>query len=356
MRANDDIDGPLVDLLDRGVDFLGRLEARQLGDAHRPVGEAVREGLRVLLGEQGGRREQRDLLATHHGDEGRAQRDFGLAETDVAADETIHRLAARHIADHGGNRGGLVGRFLEAEAFRKFHVVARLERERMAFARRTARVQVEQFGGGIANLLGSAALGLFPLTGAERVKRGAFRIGAAIARNYVQLRDRHIEFAFAGVFEVQELGFTFAEIHRHQTHIAADAVLRMHDRVAHLQLGQVAHHRIDVARLFLAAPSRAAHERAVQLGFRDDSDAVGRHRKADGKRCNAKREAFVADQPVVEAIARRGSQMIVSQQLQQRLAPARRFRGKQHAVLGRLEIAAQCRDRIVCMAIDREIR
>ena len=46
-------------------DFLGRFEARQFGDAHRPVGEAVGKVLVVLLGEQRGRRQNRDLLAAH---------------------------------------------------------------------------------------------------------------------------------------------------------------------------------------------------------------------------------------------------------------------------------------------------
>ncbi len=157
----------------------------------------------------------------------------------------------------------------------------------MAFARGAAGVEIQQLGGGIADLLRGFALGLFPLARAERMQRRAFRIGAAIARDHVQLRDRHVELAVARVFEVQELGFAFAEIHRDETHIAADAVLRMHDRIADLQLGQVAHHRIDVARLFLAAASRAARERAVKLCFGDDRNAVDRHREAVGERRDA---------------------------------------------------------------------
>ena len=60
---------------------------------HRPVGEAVAEGLEVLLGEQRRGREDRDLLAAGDGDEGGAQRDLGLAEADVAAHQAVHRLA-----------------------------------------------------------------------------------------------------------------------------------------------------------------------------------------------------------------------------------------------------------------------
>ena len=49
----------------------------------------------MLLGEQRRRHEHRDLLAVGERDERRAQRDLGLAEADVAADEAVHRLARR---------------------------------------------------------------------------------------------------------------------------------------------------------------------------------------------------------------------------------------------------------------------
>ena len=62
--------------------------------------EALGEGLGVLAREQRGRHHDRDLLAVHRRDEGRAQRDFGLAEADVAADEPVHRLARAEIVEH----------------------------------------------------------------------------------------------------------------------------------------------------------------------------------------------------------------------------------------------------------------
>ena len=96
---------------ERGLDFLGRAEARQLGDLDRPLAEAVDQRLVVLLGQQRGRRQDRDLLAAGDGDEGGAQRDLGLAEADVAADQPVHRLRRDHVLDHGVDRGVLVGAF-----------------------------------------------------------------------------------------------------------------------------------------------------------------------------------------------------------------------------------------------------
>ena len=57
--------------------------------------QAVGEGLGVLARQQRRRHHHRHLLAVHRGDEGGAQRHFGLAEADVAADQPIHRPAGR---------------------------------------------------------------------------------------------------------------------------------------------------------------------------------------------------------------------------------------------------------------------
>ena len=53
----------------------------------------------VLLGENLGRRHERYLEAVLHGDERRHQRDDGLAGTDVALQQPVHRMRALHVAD-----------------------------------------------------------------------------------------------------------------------------------------------------------------------------------------------------------------------------------------------------------------
>jgi hypothetical protein len=57
----------------------------------------------MLFAEQGRRAEHGDLLAAGHGAEGGAQRDFGLAEADIAADQAVHRFAGAHVVDYGQN-------------------------------------------------------------------------------------------------------------------------------------------------------------------------------------------------------------------------------------------------------------
>ena len=121
------------------VASLARLEARQFGDLDRPVGEAVGESLEMLFAEQRGRAQHGHLLAAGHRAEGGAQGDFGLAEADVAADQPVHRLARAHVVDHGGDGGGLVGGFLEAETVGEGFVVVLVEAEGVALARGALR-------------------------------------------------------------------------------------------------------------------------------------------------------------------------------------------------------------------------
>jgi hypothetical protein len=70
----------------------------------------------MLAGEQRGRHHDGDLRAGHGGDEGGAQRDLGLAEADIAADQPVHRLAGGEILQHVGDGAGLVLGLGEGEA------------------------------------------------------------------------------------------------------------------------------------------------------------------------------------------------------------------------------------------------
>ena len=95
VRADDDVDrrrrrGPATTFARLG----GGEEAREHLDPDRVGREALGEGLEVLLGEQRRRHEHGGLLAVLDRLEDRPDRDLGLAEADVAADEPVHRRAA----------------------------------------------------------------------------------------------------------------------------------------------------------------------------------------------------------------------------------------------------------------------
>ena len=97
-------------------------------------------------------------------------------------------------------------------------------RQGRAALRLALRVQVEQLGGDVADLVGGALARLRPLVGAELVQRRAFGRGAGIARDQVQLLHRHVELVAAGVFEHHELAVLPGDLHDLQADVAADAV------------------------------------------------------------------------------------------------------------------------------------
>ena len=141
--------------------------------------------------------------------------------------------------------------------------------ERVALARRALRVEIQQFGGGVAHLLHRAALGLVPCAAAQLVQRRGFRRAAAVAADDMQLRHRHVEFVGVGIFQQQEFVLAFAEVEIDQPAIARDAMLLVHHRVADLELGQVAQHAFHVA-LFRGARGAAARLCGVEFGFGDE--------------------------------------------------------------------------------------
>ena len=102
---------------------LGRADhARELADAHRQAGEAVEEILGVLAREQGRRHDDRGLLAVDRRGEGGAQRDLGLAEADVAADQPVHRPAGGEIVERRFDRALLILRLVIGKAGAEFVV------------------------------------------------------------------------------------------------------------------------------------------------------------------------------------------------------------------------------------------
>ena len=94
------------------------------------------EGAEVLLREHRRRAEDRDLLAGHGDAERRADRDLGLAEADVAADEAVHRPRGLEVLVHVVDGARLVGRLVEGERRLEGAVVVVGRREGLAARRR----------------------------------------------------------------------------------------------------------------------------------------------------------------------------------------------------------------------------
>ena len=207
----------------------------------------------MLFGQQRGRHQHRDLLAGRGGDERGAHRDFGLAEADVAADHAVHRLRAGEVADHRFDRRMLVRCFLEREGRREWFVHRAVDIQRQACARLALGLDLEQFGGDVADLLGGLLLGLGPGLAAERMQRRGLRRRAGVAVDQVQLRDRHVEAVALGVFDLEVFAGQAAGVQRDQAAITADAMVLVHDRRAFGQFAEIADDRFRLAPGALAA-------------------------------------------------------------------------------------------------------
>ena len=93
MSANDDVHGAIGKPGARVVGLLGGDEPGEPPDLEWKGAEALGEPRIVLAGEQGGGGNHGDLLPCHGRNESGTQRDLGLAETNIAADQSVHRLA-----------------------------------------------------------------------------------------------------------------------------------------------------------------------------------------------------------------------------------------------------------------------
>jgi len=88
----------------------------------------------MLARQQCGRYDQRHLVALQGRDKGGAQRDFGLAEPDIAADQPIHRATRGKVAQDILDGPLLVVGFCPFEAGGEFVIgaVGRVKRHALA--------------------------------------------------------------------------------------------------------------------------------------------------------------------------------------------------------------------------------
>ena len=110
VRADEDVDLPELQPADDVGLLLGRPEPADDVDGDGEVGHPLAEGAVVLVGQDGRRYEQGDLLAALDDLQRRPHRDLGLAEPDVAAQQAVHRAAEGEVGIDLLDGRQLVGR------------------------------------------------------------------------------------------------------------------------------------------------------------------------------------------------------------------------------------------------------
>src|SRR5471030_2421750 len=354
--ADNNVDLAFGQISDGGIHFLGRLETAHHFHAHRPVGEAVAEAVVVLLGEQGGRHQNRHLATAVHGDERSTHRYFGLAETDVAADQSVHRFGREHVGAYGVDGGLLIRGFFERETGAEGRVIGFRVSEGMTFTGGAAGVDVEQLGGHVTHLFGSFALGLLPGLGAEAVQRGQRIVAAGVSGDQVQVGNRHVQLGAFGVLQSQEFGNLVVDFQSRQTQITADTVVYVHHRRAFAQLGEVLDHCIVVAVGTLFPATTLHHPLTEQRAFGDQRQRRVIQHQAFVQRRNGDRQAILARDKVRPAVDGFRSQLQAFEQFQQHFTTARRLGGKQHATGELVEETRQRRQWLGGLGFDGQVR
>ena len=108
MRADDDVDLATGELRDDLLLLLLRAEPADHVDLDREAGESIPQRAQMLEGQDGRRRQKRDLLAVDHGLECGAHRHFGLAVAHVAAEQAVHRRRGFEVAGDVSDRRLLI--------------------------------------------------------------------------------------------------------------------------------------------------------------------------------------------------------------------------------------------------------
>ena len=172
----------------------GVRKARERADVYGEAAEAV-EGRRVMLLRQHGRRhEDGDLLSVEHGLHGRAQRDLGLAEADVAAQQTVHGLRRLHVRLDLLDAAQLIVRLGVGEVVLELRLPRRVGREGVAHAALALGIELDEPGGKVLGRGFRAGLCLLPLVTAELVEPDDRVLAAAnVFGDEIKLRRRDIQ-------------------------------------------------------------------------------------------------------------------------------------------------------------------
>ena len=208
------------------------------GEPRKPLGQR----LLMLEGQHGRRREKGDLLAVHHGLEGRPHGDFGFSVADVAAQKTIHGRRRLHVALDVGDGVGLIDGEIPLERVVELALPVRVGTERVAGNGLARRVKLEQLFGHVAHGLLDARLRPLPRRAAELVERRLRR--AAVFLHQVEPLDRHEQLVFAGVAQLHEFLHGVADANLLEPDEMADAMIDMDDEIADLQVAQVGQERL----------------------------------------------------------------------------------------------------------------
>ena len=273
VRTDEHVNRALGKRLERAPLLCRRAEAAENLNLQAKRGKALKERLVVLLGQNGRGTEHHDLAAGIHALKRRAQGDLGLAKAHVAAKQTVHGLGRLHVGLNVGDGLQLVARLVVGKALLHLDLLGRIGRAGDAGDRRATRIQVDQVKRQLFGILARLVGGTRPVGGVEPGQARLIAVGADVARDAVDLLQRHVELVAVGVFQQKVVALLAAHFLARDLAKERDAVGGMHHVVARLK------REGDLRNVHLAAAARAVGVHAgVEVGNRKHGQVgVGYH-------------------------------------------------------------------------------
>ena len=319
VRADDEVDLAGGELRERLRDLAAGAEAAEHRDIHRKTEKALQGGLVVLLREHGRRHEDRGLLAVEHTLHHGAQRDLGLAEAHVAAEQSVHRDRALHVAlDFIGAFELIIGLGI-AEILFKLVLPLAVGRKGVARQALALGIQGDQlFRHVLGRALGARA-GTRPLGAAElREPDDLLLARPGVLRHHVELGGRDVETVGPGVVDFDIVLLEPVDVHLDDAGEAADAVVFVHDDVADREIGVGLEPRLALGQ----RPS------VLLFSLAADQLRVGQYGEADARIVDARRDrtdvdaALALARQLVGRCADQRLQAVVPEELLQHLGAA----------------------------------
>ena len=264
MRADEHVDRALGKRLERALLLRRRAEAAEHLDLKAKRGKALKERLVVLLGQNSRGAEHHDLTAGVHAFKRRAQGDLGLAKAHVAAQQAVHGLGCLHVGLNVGDGLQLVARLVVGKALLHLDLLGRIGRAGDTGNRGASRIQIDQVKRQLFGVLARLVGGTRPVGGVEPGQARLVAVGANIARDAVDLLERHVELVAIGIFQQKVVALLAAHFLARNLAKERDAMRCVHHVVARLK-GEGDLRNVDLA----AAAGMVGIHAGVEVGDRE---------------------------------------------------------------------------------------
>ena len=144
MRAHQNLNGAIRESLERFLLLCRRTKTRENFHMNAEWLKALLEVRVMLLRQNSSRAQHHNLLLILRCLECRSQCDFRFAETDIAADQAVHRTRAHHVCFHIANSAQLIGCFRIREGGFHLALPGRIFAKTKTLHRTTTRIHIYQ--------------------------------------------------------------------------------------------------------------------------------------------------------------------------------------------------------------------